>query len=64
MIKHYANILGSWQPLTETDYIYGMDPYVWLHDNDLKDWQFIHVCYRGKIYKLHHSQIISENSQN
>ncbi len=55
--KIYANILGTWVELKDTDTIYNTNPYTWIKENNLHDFTFIWIDYNGVGYKIHISHI-------
>ncbi|MEC0173017.1 hypothetical protein [Paenibacillus graminis] len=59
MKQIYANLLGNWVELTNEDgaTIMNEDPSTWIQEQNLHEFDFIWVGYRGRGYKIHVSQV-------
>ncbi|MEB8649341.1 hypothetical protein P4G96_10595 [Bacillus cereus] len=61
MKKIYANLLGEWVELQDTDTIQNENPYIWIREHNLHEHNFINVSSGEKGYKIHVSQIQISN---
>jgi hypothetical protein len=48
----YANLLGNWVKLKDTDTIFNENPVAWVKEHDLRVQEFIQVGYDGAGYKI------------
>lgn len=54
----YVNLLGEWTLLSpEESTIFNRNPYVWIKEESLHEFHFIHVGHKEKGYKIHISQL-------
>ncbi|WP_319372194.1 hypothetical protein [uncultured Ilyobacter sp.] len=57
MTKIYANLIGNWTLLTESDTIMNENPYVWVKEKNIQEHDFIWVGHENTGYRIHVSQI-------
>lgn len=46
----------GWVELNNNDFINNEQPYIWIQKNNIEDFTFVWVRYRGNAHKVHVSQ--------